>query len=132
MTKDNQPQGMGELLARQRSGTPLTPAQAARQRRSGQDAPVTRAGQPAGPGLETASEAGKNARVKGGLAEIIGEASSQPQPIRPAVADHPAVPTSARPTFARITSHRGTLLAAACSVAIALACYLLASRRRAG
>lgn len=35
MTKDNPRQGMAELLAQQRTGRPLTPSEAARQRRSG-------------------------------------------------------------------------------------------------
>lgn len=54
MTKDNQRQGMAELLAMQREGHPLTPAEAAHQRRSRPDpgtAPEDQqapAGQPAG------------------------------------------------------------------------------------
>jgi hypothetical protein len=40
VTKDKQRQGMGELLAKQRTGPPITPSEAARQRRSGRRGPV--------------------------------------------------------------------------------------------
>ena len=41
MTKDNQRQGMSELLAKQRAGPPITPSEAARQRRSGRRVSAT-------------------------------------------------------------------------------------------
>jgi hypothetical protein len=51
VTKDNQRQGMAELLAQQRSGLPLTPSEAARQRRSAPSAEENLVrDQPADPG----------------------------------------------------------------------------------
>jgi hypothetical protein len=40
VTKYNQRQGMSELLAKQRTGPPITPSEAARQRRSGHGGPA--------------------------------------------------------------------------------------------
>jgi hypothetical protein len=108
VTNDNAREGMAELLAKQRSGLPLTPSEAAAQRRSrrGLDAPA-----PAGTG--------------------------SPQDLPPAEDDLPApgrtqqaIPGPFRRALSLIASNRGTLVAAACAIAVPLVCWLSASRRR--
>jgi hypothetical protein len=184
VTKDNPRQGMAELLAQQRAGSPLTPAEAARQRRSGRrgSAPAS-----AGPGpledrplagsqpsqdlppaeearaqetqaspeqLGAAGEAAATtadvkARTKlspGGMiwracGRLAGWARSCWNAADPAhqVKDYAAstarsvtqrIPRPVRRAGWRAASSRGALLAAASAVAVPLAAWLMARRRR--
>lgn len=111
MTKDNNHQGMAELLAKQRADLPLTPSEAARQRRSRQ----------AQDALASGSAGSSQDRP---LAE-------EDLPLRQqATAERPAMPGRLRHALSRVASNRKELLAAACAVAVSLACWLAASRRR--
>jgi hypothetical protein len=184
VTKDNPRQGMSELLAKQRAGPPITPSEAARQRRSGrrgpapdpvdtgppEDRPVAgiQPPQDLAPVEETlaqeshatrdqpdeiveaaAPEADVKARgrVKGSrvAARARGRAAGRPRSSRPAagrvaqVKDHAyagagivkeAVPGPVRRAVSRAASNKPTLLAAACAVAVPVACWLVAGRRR--
>jgi hypothetical protein len=100
MTKDNQRQGMAELLAKQRDSVPLTPAEAARQRR-----------------LRQAQEIPATATATAGA----GSAPDLP----PAGEDHQVGPRLPGPV-----REKTPLLAAACAVAVSLACWLAVSQRR--
>jgi hypothetical protein len=124
MTKDNQRQGMRELLAQQRAGDPLTPAEAARQRRSGSrgHAPDSAGSYPVGAGLLEGPPSVGQGRP-GETAAAVGDA---------------AVETETRAGGRRVTARgrgraggkRGALAAAACALAIPVLCWLVAARRR--
>jgi hypothetical protein len=102
VTKDSQHQGMSELLAQQRAGPILTPSEAARHRRSAQREPVPDS-------VETPAE--------------MGPATGE-QPAEVTEATAPEAEGQAR------TRIKGTLVAAACAVAVAVICWRVAGRRR--
>lgn len=121
------------MLAKQRSSVPLTPAEAARQRKSrrDQESPV-----PAG---AAAPHDPPPAQEK--LAQE--QQAAQEQPARPGALGRPvgtvaaaasraqrAVPVPLRRAWSRVAGHRGALLAAACAIAVPLAYLLAASRLR--
>jgi hypothetical protein len=183
VTKDNQRQGMSELLAKQRAGPPITPAEAARERRSSRrgsardsadtgppdDRPVAGSQPPEGlppaeealgeerqatrdqPG-EIAEAAAPEAHVKARMrvkasrvaarargraagrarsAQSVGRAG-QVKDHTPAAAGNvnQAVPEPVRRAVAWAASNKGTLLAAACAVAVPVVCWLVARQRR--
>jgi hypothetical protein len=126
MTKDNQRQGMAELLAKQRAGLPLTPSEAARQRRSRQaqaeDLPRQQqatAEQAADAEQEAATGADADSSMKVRPSRVTGIASDPPQPAG-------RFWRALRP----VASTRNALLATACAVAVSLACWLAARRLR--
>jgi hypothetical protein len=124
VTKDSQPQGMAELLALQRAGYPLTPSEAARQRRSGR---VARAAASAGAGSPADSPPADSPPAEAGLSGVIGQPGAASQPARPD--SRGRIPGPVRFAYSRVAGNRNALLAGACAAVVALACYLLASRR---
>jgi hypothetical protein len=183
VTKDKR-QGMSELLAKQRTGPPITPSEAARQRRSGrrgsapdsadtgppEDRPVAGTQPPEDlPPAEEAPAQERQAirdqpdevveaatpeadvkawmRVKASrvAARARGRAARRPRSARSAagragqVKDHASAAAAnvnqpvlgpVRRTVSRAANNKGTLLAAACAVAVPVVCWLVAGRRR--
>lgn len=133
MTKDNPRQGMSELLAKQRTGPPITPSEAARRRRSGRRGPTpdsSGTGPPedrpvAGtqpPEMPSADEA---------LAKERQATPDQPGEIVEATGPEADVKARTRVKSSRIAaSDKGKLLAAACAAAVLAVCWLVATRRR--
>jgi hypothetical protein len=111
VTKDNQRQGMADLLAKQRSGLPLTPSEAARQRRS------HRGQSPPAPAVADSSQDLPSAE----------EDREKEQQAAARSAQH-AIPGQLRRGLSRVASYKSALLAAACAVAVPLACWLAANR----
>jgi hypothetical protein len=132
MSKNNPRQGMGELLASQRTGPPLTPAEAARQRRSGQRGSAADAA-----GSEPQEE---QPVVATQPADSLAPDEANPAEGGPAIRDQPgevavagasqAGPGPARRAFDRAASYKIPLLAASGAVAISVLWWLTAGRRR--
>ena len=154
MKKDNQRQGMSELLAEQRAGPPLTPAEAARQRRSGprgtgpdsvdtahEDRPVAGTQPPADlpPTEETLAVTGHPTHDQpGGIVDAAAPeddlkarthvwGSQVAARVRGRAAGRPR---SLRGAVSRTARSKGTLLATTCAVAVAVVWRLVAGRRR--
>jgi hypothetical protein len=144
VTKDDQRQGMSELLAKQRAGPAITPAEATRQRRSSRRELPTASNDPRPPGGrpvigtespgdparadETRTEESRaTPDVRGEIGEVVDpEAAINDD--RMAVQDSRlAVP---RRVVSRAASNKGLLLAAACAVAVPIMRWLAAARRR--
>jgi hypothetical protein len=135
VTEENRRQGMRELLAKQQAGPPVTPAEATRRRRSARSAPVPDSvhSDSAGPGQQDRATrrqqggiieaAAREADVETGVggsqvtARSRGRATSRPQP------------GPVRRVVSRAADQKGTLLAAACAVAVPAVWWLVAARR---
>jgi len=144
MKKDNQRQGMSELLAKQRAGPSLTPSEAARQRRSGrhQSAPGSArtpledrpAPGPQPPGdlpsaEETPAEAAQAIRDQPGeSAEAVAQMEDHASAGAGIISQAGAGPV--RSAVSRAARNKGTLLAVTCAVVVPVVCWLMAGRLR--
>jgi hypothetical protein len=123
--KDNQRQGMSELLAKQRAGPSITPSEAARQRRSGRH----------GPAPDSVDTDTQEDRPVAGTQppEDLAPVEETPAETGHAIRDQPgesAETPALEPDMKARTRVKGTLLAAIGAVAVAVVCWLVAARRR--
>jgi hypothetical protein len=119
VTKENQRQGMSELLAKQRTAPPLTPSEAARRRRSGRP-------EPAPDSVDTPSQ---EDRPVSGIQPPEDLAPADETQAGAGIANQD-VPGPVRRAVSCAARNKGTLLAAACAAAVAVLCWRAAGATR--